>query len=151
MPYLLGLFHWGACRLSKIWRVESKSKTCRNGSICMEMHVMPSFVLYAHILTSGGSRICEKGGPGIQIPRFRARKSAKIGQKKQKSAEKKGGPRPIRPPPWIRHCSLPIHYAENCPKLRRSEWAVGTHAWIQPQMGERKPSFPIQSDRFCKF
>ena len=38
----------------------------------------------------------------------------------------------------------------NCPKLRRSDWAVGTHAWIQPQKGERKPSFPIQSDRFLQ-
>ena len=23
----------------------------------------------------------------------------------------------------------------NCPKLRRSEWAVGTHAWIQATKG----------------
>ena len=28
----------------------------------------------------------------------------------------------------------------NCPKLRCSEWAVGTHACIQPEKGERKPS-----------
>ena len=46
---------------------------------------------------SGGSRICEKGGPGIQIPRCRARKSAKIGQKNKNWPKKGGGgPRPIR-------------------------------------------------------
>ena len=50
---------------------------------------------------SGGSRSCEKGGPGIQIPRFCARKSAKIGKNNNKHLPKKGGggPRPIRPPP----------------------------------------------------
>ena len=95
MPYLLGLFLWGACRLSK-FGVKSKSKTCKMDQSVWEMHVMPSFVLYARVLTAHS--LC-----------------------------------------W------------NCPKLRRSEWAVGTHAWIQPQKGERKPSFPIQSDRFCKF
>ena len=63
-----------------------------------EMYVMPSFVLYARVLTA-------------------------------------------------------IHYAETVRNFGAagSEWAVGTHAWIHPQKGERKPSFPIQSDRFCKF
>ena len=74
---LLGLFHWGACRLSK-FGVKSKSKTCKMDQSVWEMHVMPSFVLYARVLTAHS---------------------------------------------WRR----------NCPKLRRSEWAVGTHAWIQPQ------------------
>ena len=95
MPYLLGLFYWGACRPSK-FGVKSKSKSCKMDQSVWEMHVMPSFVLYARVLTAHS-----------------------------------------------------LH--RNCPKLRRSEWAVGTHAGIQPQKGERKPSFPIQSDRFCKF
>ena len=39
----------------------------------------------------------------------------------------------------------------NCPKLRRSEWTVGTHAWIQPQKGERKPFFPYNPIEFASF
>ena len=43
----------------------------------------------------------------------------------------------------------------NCPKLRCSEWAVGTHACIQPQKGERKPSpsmhFPYNPIDFASF
>ena len=69
MPYLLGLFHWGACRLSKLG-VKSKSKSCKMDQSLWEMHVMPSFVLYARVLTAHSLR-------------------------------------------------------RNCPKLRRSEWAVG--------------------------
>ena len=72
MPYLLGLFHWGACRPSK-FGVKSKSKTCKMDQSVWEMHVMPSFVLYARVLTAHSLR-------------------------------------------------------RNCPKLWRSEWAVGTHA-----------------------
>ena len=43
----------------------------------------------------------------------------------------------------------------NCPKLRSSEWAVGAHACIQPQKGERKPShsmhFPYNPIDFASF
>ena len=49
-----------------------------------EMHAMPRFELYAHVLTAHSLR-------------------------------------------------------RNCPKLWRSEWAVCTHACIQPQKGEHKP------------
>ena len=72
MPYLLGLFHWGVCRVSK-FGVESKSKTCKMDQSVWEMHVMPNFELYARVLTAHSLR-------------------------------------------------------RNCPKLWRSEWAVGTHA-----------------------
>ena len=48
MPYLLGLFHWGACRMSKLG-VKSKRKSCKIDQIVWEMHVMPSFWLYARI------------------------------------------------------------------------------------------------------
>ena len=43
----------------------------------------------------------------------------------------------------------------NCPKLGCSEWAVGTHACIQPQKGKRKPShsmhFPYNPIDFASF
>ena len=48
MPYLLWLFHWGACRVSKLG-VKSKRKCCKIDQIVWEMHVMPSFWLYARI------------------------------------------------------------------------------------------------------
>ena len=73
MPYLLGLFYWGVRRLSKFGVHEVQIEKLQSGSISMEMHVMPSFVLYTRVLTAHSLR-------------------------------------------------------RNCPKLRRSEWAVGTHA-----------------------
>ena len=44
MPYLLGLFHWGACRVSKLGAM-SKRKSCKIDRIEWEMHVMSSFGL----------------------------------------------------------------------------------------------------------
>ena len=86
----LGLFHWGACRLSK-FGVKSKSKTCKNWSICMGNACYAEFCV-----------ICTRT-----------------------------------------HCPF---ITPKLSELRRSEWAVGTHVWIQPKKGERKPSFPIQSE-----
>ena len=51
MPYLLGLFYWGARRLSK-FGVKSKLKSCKMDQSLWEMHVMPSFVLYTRVLTA---------------------------------------------------------------------------------------------------
>ena len=42
MPYLLGLFHWGACRVSKLVAM-SKRKSCKIDRIVWEMHAMSSF------------------------------------------------------------------------------------------------------------
>ena len=44
MPYLLGLFHWGACRVSKLGAM-SKRKSCKIDRIVWEMHAMSSFGL----------------------------------------------------------------------------------------------------------
>ena len=44
MPYLLGLFYWGACRLSKL-RATSKIKGCKIDRIEWEIHVISSFGL----------------------------------------------------------------------------------------------------------
>ena len=44
MPYLLGLFHWGACRMSKL-RAMSKMKSCKIYRIEWEMHAMSRFGL----------------------------------------------------------------------------------------------------------
>ena len=44
MPYLLGLFHWGACRMSKLGAI-SKRKSCKINRIEWEMHAMSSFGL----------------------------------------------------------------------------------------------------------
>ena len=44
MPYLLGLFHWGVCRVSKLGAM-SKRKSCKIHRIVWEMHAMSSFVL----------------------------------------------------------------------------------------------------------
>ena len=44
MPYLLGLFHWGVCRMSKLGAM-SKRKKLQNWSDSMEMHAMSCFVL----------------------------------------------------------------------------------------------------------
>ena len=48
MPYLLGLFYWGACRLSKLGAT-SKMKGCKIDRIDREIHVIASlpFVSYA--------------------------------------------------------------------------------------------------------
>ena len=59
---------------------------------------------HRHAVNSGGSRICEKGGPGIQIPRFRARKSAKIGQKNKNRPKKGGAAADSAPPPPLDLC-----------------------------------------------
>ena len=37
MPYLLGLFHWGACRVSKLGAISS-NKSCKIDRIVWEMH-----------------------------------------------------------------------------------------------------------------
>ena len=78
---------------------------------------------------SGGSRICEKGGPGIQMSRCRARPE-KVAQRGEgggactvrlpdrppgwEKNRQKGGPRPIRPPPpgsaTVLCCSIPEVY-----------------------------------------
>ena len=44
MPYLLGLFHWGLCRVSKLGAM-SKRKSCKIDRIVWEMHAMSCFVL----------------------------------------------------------------------------------------------------------
>ena len=44
MPYLLGLFHWGMCRVSKL-RAMSKRKICKIDRILWNMHAMSCFVL----------------------------------------------------------------------------------------------------------
>ena len=55
MPYSLGLFHWGACRVSKLG-VKSKRKSCKIDQIVWEMHAMPSFGLYARVPTAHSLR-----------------------------------------------------------------------------------------------
>ena len=82
MPYLLGLFHCGVCRVSKLG-VKSKRKSCKIDQIVQEMHAMPGFGLYARIPTAHSLR-------------------------------------------------------RNPPKLRRTEWAVGTHACIHSQKESAK-------------
>ena len=82
MPYLLGLFGWGACRVSKLG-VMSKRKSCKIDRIVWEMHAMSSFGLYARVSTAHSLR-------------------------------------------------------RNPPKLRRTEWAVGTHACIHSQKENAK-------------
>ena len=42
MPYLLGLFHWGACTVSKLGAT-SERKSCKIDRIEWEMHVMSGF------------------------------------------------------------------------------------------------------------
>ena len=44
MPYLLGLFHWGPCRVSKL-EAMSKRKSFKIDQIVWEMHAMSSFGL----------------------------------------------------------------------------------------------------------
>ena len=44
MPYLLGLFYWGVCRVSKLGAM-SKRKSFKIYQIVWEMHTMSSFVL----------------------------------------------------------------------------------------------------------
>ena len=44
MPYLLGLFYWGACRVSKL-EPTSRKKGCKIDRIDWEMHVTSSFWL----------------------------------------------------------------------------------------------------------
>ena len=98
MPYLLGLFHLGACRVSKLGAI-SKTKTCKMDRIGWEMHAMPSLGLYARVPTA--------------------------------------------------HSLL-----QNPPKLRCTEWAVGTHACIHSQKESTKlhiACISTQSDQFCKF
>ena len=68
MPYLLGLFYWSACRLSK-FGVKSKSKSCKMDQSVWEMHVMPSFcVVYARVLTAIGAGSGGGGGAGGRPP-----------------------------------------------------------------------------------
>ena len=55
LPYSLGLFHWGACRVSKLG-VKSKTKSCKIDQIVWEMHAMPSFRLYARVPTAHSLR-----------------------------------------------------------------------------------------------
>ena len=55
MPYLLGLFDWGACRMSKLG-VMSKRKSCKIDRIVWEMHAMSSFGLYARVPTAHSLR-----------------------------------------------------------------------------------------------
>ena len=55
MPYLLGLFQWGACRVSKLG-VKSKRKSCKIDQIVWEMHAMPTFGLYARVPTGHSLR-----------------------------------------------------------------------------------------------
>ena len=44
MPYLLGSFHWDACRVSKLG-VISRNKSCKIDRIVWEMHARWSFAL----------------------------------------------------------------------------------------------------------
>ena len=44
MPYVLAMFHWGACRVSKLGTI-SKRKSYKINRIEWEMHVMSSFGL----------------------------------------------------------------------------------------------------------
>ena len=53
--YLLGLFHWGTCRVSKLG-VKSKRKSCKIYEIVWEMHAMSSFGLYARVPTAHSLR-----------------------------------------------------------------------------------------------
>ena len=55
MPYLLGLFHWGAYRVSKLG-VKSKRKSCKIDQFEWKMHAMPSFGLYARVPTAHSLR-----------------------------------------------------------------------------------------------
>ena len=45
MPYLLGLFHWGVSRMSKLGAIISKRKSCKIDQIVWKMHAMSFFVL----------------------------------------------------------------------------------------------------------
>ena len=44
MPYLLGLLHWGVCRVSKLGAM-SERKSCKIDRIVWKMHAMSCFVL----------------------------------------------------------------------------------------------------------
>ena len=45
MPYLLGLFYWGVCRVSRVsWRAMSRMKSCKIDRIVCKMHAMSCFV-----------------------------------------------------------------------------------------------------------
>ena len=54
MPYLLGLFHWGASRVSKLGAIP-KIKTCKIDRIVWEMHACEGFcaLLFAAECTHG--------------------------------------------------------------------------------------------------
>ena len=54
MPYLLGLFHWGACRLSNLG-VKSKRNT-KLIRLYGKCSAMPSFELYARVPTAHSLR-----------------------------------------------------------------------------------------------
>ena len=84
MPYLLGLFHLGMCRVGKLGAI-SKTKTCKIDRIVWEMHAISVYQVLG----------CMHAYP------------------------------------------LPIHCAE-IPKLRHTEWAVGTHACIHSQKENAK-------------
>ena len=53
--YLLGLFDWGACRVSKL-QVMSKRKSYKIDRIVREMHAMSSLGLYARVPTAHSLR-----------------------------------------------------------------------------------------------
>ena len=49
MPYLLGLFHWGAWRVSKLGAM-SKRRSCKIDRIVWEMHAISSFGLFCECM-----------------------------------------------------------------------------------------------------
>ena len=66
MPYLLGLFHWGACRVSKLGAT-SKNKSCKIDRIVWEMHAICEVLRFPFVTE------CTRGVPTAHSVRRRFR------------------------------------------------------------------------------
>ena len=56
MPYLLGLFHWGACRVSKLGAT-SKNKSCKIDRIVWEMHAICEVLRFPFVTECTRARV----------------------------------------------------------------------------------------------
>ena len=82
MPYLLGLFYWGVCRLSKL-RATSKMKGCKIDRIEWEIHVITSFgVSYCECMHEYQGRT-QRGVRGAVAPQKCSKQETKKQQKTQ--------------------------------------------------------------------
>ena len=97
------------CENGKIFQARSLRARSHNLDF-LNVSVLSNTVVYS----SGGSRICEKGGGGGAGNPNSSMPCPKIGQnrpKKQKSAEKRGAAADSAPP-WIRHWFIAPYYYE---------------------------------------